>query len=77
MLAKIPTKDLTIDVELQPGMRLRLNSGLEAVVHEKTEDSVTIDANAPLAGKTLHFDVELLQLTKVTLCRLTTISSPR
>ena len=76
MLAKIPTKDLTIDVELQPGMRLRLNSGLEAVVHEKS-DSITIDANAPLAGKTLHFDVELLQLTKVPSCRLPTISSAR
>lgn len=67
MLAKIPTKDLNLDAELDVGTRLRLSNGLEAVVHEKTEDAITIDANPPLAGKTLQFDVELVDLTKVIL----------
>ena len=67
MLAKIPTKDLKLDAELDVGTRLRLSNGLEAVVHEKTDETITIDANPPLAGQTLQFDVELLHLTKVSL----------
>lgn len=65
MLAKVPTKDLNLDAELDVGTRLRLSNGLEAIVHEKTDETITIDANPPLAGQTLQFDVELLYLTKV------------
>ena len=43
---------------------MRLASGMEARVSEVTDDWITIDANHELAGKTLHYDVELLQLTK-------------
>ena len=43
---------------------MRLASGTEARVSEVTDDWITIDANHELAGKTLHYDVELLQLTK-------------
>ena len=44
---------------------MRLASGAEARVSEVTDDWITIDANHRLAGKTLHYDVELLKLTKV------------
>lgn len=72
MLAKIPVKDIPKDMDLQKGQRVRLGNGLEAVVAEKTEEEVTIDANPMLAGKTLNFDVELLKLTKV--CQHSTVN---
>ncbi len=44
---------------------MQLASGAGARVAEVTDDWITIDANHVLAGKTLHYDVELLGLTKV------------
>ncbi|MGD2080050.1 MAG: peptidylprolyl isomerase [Nitrospirota bacterium] len=35
---------------------------LEAVITEVTEDSVTLDANHPLAGQTLTFEIEVLEI---------------
>ncbi len=65
MLAKIPIKEIPSDMDLQKGQQLRLGNGLQAVVAERTEEEVTIDANPALAGKVLNFDVELISLTKV------------
>lgn len=36
---------------------------LEAVITEVTDESVTLDANHPLAGKTLTFEMELLEIS--------------
>lgn len=47
------------------GAEVTLQSGAEAVVSEVTPEHVTLDANHPLAGEALIFDVELLKLTKV------------
>ena len=44
---------------------MQLATGAGARVAEVTDDWITIDANHQLAGKTLHYDVELLSLTKV------------
>ena len=52
---------------MQVGDEVQLASGAEARVSEVTDDWITIDANHELAGKTLHYDVELLKLTKVPL----------
>ena len=65
MQAKIPTKDLDIDIKLEVGNRVSLSSGLEATVAEMTDEYIVIDANGPMAGKTLNFDVELVDLVKV------------
>ena len=35
---------------------------LEAVITKVTEDAVTLDANHPLAGKALTFEIELLDI---------------
>jgi len=36
---------------------------IQLIITEVNEDSVTLDANHPLAGKLLFFDVELVQIT--------------
>lgn len=61
----LPSKEIPDDLDLQEGQRVRLGNGAEATVHKRTQENVTIDANHVLAGKTLNFDVELLELTKV------------
>lgn len=35
---------------------------VNAVISEVTEDTITIDANPPLAGKTIIFDIELVDI---------------
>lgn len=49
------------------GMQLQSDGGeghppMVALVTEVTEDKVTIDANHPLAGKALNFEIELVEL---------------
>jgi len=54
------------DLELEAGKRLqiRLGDGTTRVVTilAITEDSVILDANDPLAGKTLQFEIELVEI---------------
>jgi len=54
------------ELELDVGKKLqvRLNDGTTRVVNVVaiTEDSVILDANDPLAGKTLKFEIELVQI---------------
>jgi len=54
------------NLELKLGKRLqvRLNGGTKAVatIQAITDDSVILDANDPLAGKTLIFQIQLLKI---------------
>jgi FKBP-type peptidyl-prolyl cis-trans isomerase SlyD len=58
------------DVELEAGMGMELVDGsgrpLLAFVSEIRSDSVLLDFNHPLAGETLHFDVEIANLRAAT-----------
>ena len=48
--------------DIQPGMQFQTESpeGVQVIVVTEVSDTeVTIDANHPLAGKTLHFDVSI------------------
>ena len=50
---------------LQPGMQFQAQTpgGPQVVrVVEVGDETVTIDANHPLAGQTLHFDVEVVEI---------------
>lgn len=51
--------------EIEPGMQFQaqMGDGVQIVtVREVTEDTVTIDANHDLAGKTLHFEASVKEI---------------
>jgi FKBP-type peptidyl-prolyl cis-trans isomerase SlyD len=55
--------------KIEPGMRLRLKTDhgqLAALVTAVRGDYVTIDANHPLAGMTLHFEVTVVEVRDAT-----------
>lgn len=45
--------------EVKKGMQFQTNQGQVVTVTETGLDSITVDANHPLAGVELHFDVEV------------------
>lgn len=47
---------------LNPGDQVRLQSGEVAVVTAVTSESVQIDANHPLAGQALNFEIQLVSI---------------
>jgi FKBP-type peptidyl-prolyl cis-trans isomerase SlyD len=60
-LQEVPRTMFPANAELKPGMRLAAQTdGGEVIpigIHEVKGDTVIVDLNHPLAGKTLHFDV--------------------
>jgi FKBP-type peptidyl-prolyl cis-trans isomerase SlyD len=55
--------------DIRPGLRLRAETdqGPRSVIVTKVaDDAVTLDANHPLAGKTLHFDIEIAAVRDAT-----------
>lgn len=66
LLMEIPRDRLQGVDDPQPGMVLtaKQNDGREMrlVVAKVSDGSVTLDGNHPLAGKTLHFDLKLLEV---------------
>lgn len=69
-IEQVPQEIFPSDLELAPGMRLKLRdqSGnvLSAVVVEVGADDVVLDFNHQLAGETLHFDVKVTSVRKAT-----------
>lgn len=66
LLMDMPKKYFPQDITPELGMRLIIvdNNGeeLPVVVAEIQDESVRLDANHPLAGKTLVFDIELVAI---------------
>ncbi|MBI3950628.1 MAG: peptidylprolyl isomerase [Acidobacteria bacterium] len=62
----VPRSQLNLDFDLKEGMFLELHTEAGRVipitVTEVTETTVTLDANHPLAGQTLFFDIELASI---------------
>lgn len=55
--------------ELKPGMRFQTNTGEQAQVVQVVEvrgDQVAVDANHPLAGLTLYFELEIMEARPAT-----------
>ncbi|MFD1143149.1 peptidylprolyl isomerase [Larkinella insperata] len=51
---------------VQVGMQFQTNQGQVVTVTEVGADQVTIDANHPLAGQELNFDVEVVEVREAT-----------
>ncbi|EAQ47075.1 MAG: peptidylprolyl isomerase [Roseobacter sp. MedPE-SWde] len=62
----IPREGIPDDIPLELGTQLQMQSPeghvLPVTVVEVTEATVTLDANHPLAGKDLNFDIELVSI---------------
>lgn len=65
MLQAVPRAAFPQDIEIQPGMQFEAQGPMgpiTVVVRSVDADTVTIDANHPLAGMPLHFDIEIVEV---------------
>jgi peptidylprolyl isomerase len=66
LIARIDKKGLPSNASLSPGMPIEMKRPngemMTVMVVDITDDTVTLDANSPLAGRTLVFDLELVAL---------------
>lgn len=66
MIQEFQKSELPPDLELEEGMQLQAqgpnNQPLLLTVAEVRDESVLLDANHPLAGKDLTFEIELLEV---------------
>jgi peptidylprolyl isomerase len=66
MIIEFPKSQFPPDMNPEVGMQLMMNNGagqsFPVVVKEVNQDSVVLDANHPLAGEDLIFDIELVEI---------------
>ena len=66
MVIEMPKDRFPKDMELEVGMPLGMSDGqgqqFEVTITEIKDDSVILDANHPLAGQDLIFDLELVEI---------------
>ena len=62
----VPRGEIPADIPLEPGTQLQMQTPtgqvVPVMVAKVTETEVTLDANHPLAGQDLTFDVELVEI---------------
>jgi peptidylprolyl isomerase len=67
MIIEFPKDQFPSDMEIAEGMELMMSNSsgqnIPVVVVEIKENSVLLDANHPLAGKDLIFEIELIEIT--------------
>ena len=66
MIIEMPKERFPKDMELEVGMPLGMSDGqgqqFQVVIMEIKDDVVLLDANHPLAGQDLTFDLELVEI---------------
>ena len=66
MRQAVPREGIPADIPLEVGTQLQMQTpdgqALPVMVVEVDEATVTLDANHPLAGKDLQFDIELMKI---------------
>ena len=67
MVIQVTKDKFPEDMEIELGLPLMMSDGqghqFQVTIVEILEDSVMLDANHPLAGKDLIFDLELMEIT--------------
>ena len=70
LFQEVPKNQFPSDVEIQPGMTFQAQGPQGPIIINikeiKDEDTVVIDLNHPLAGKKLHFDVDIVEVREPT-----------
>ena len=62
---RVPREELPTDLQLYEGAQLRMEQGDQVMivtVRTLDDDEVTLDANHALAGETLTFDLQLVEI---------------
>ena len=66
LIAVVNRSELPSDLDPKTGDRLEMRrstgESLPVIVMESTDETVTLDANHPLAGEDLTFEIELLEI---------------
>lgn len=66
MVINVPRSQMPPDINPETGQRLQMQGPnaqkIIVEITEVTDDSITLDANPPLAGKDLVFDIELVEI---------------
>ncbi len=67
LVMTVPTNQVPPDIEPEVGQKLQMqgpgNTPVVVEVTEVTEEHIKLDANPPLAGKDLIFDIELVEIS--------------
>lgn len=67
LVVEVEKSELPEDITPSVGQRLQIRqedgNPIVVTITEMDEDNITLDANHPLAGYTLFFDVELVEIT--------------
>lgn len=69
LLIDVPRKNFDSETEIKVGMQFQASTpGGPAIVKvtKITDDTITVDANHDLAGKTLYFDVDVMDIRDAT-----------
>ncbi|WPP52558.1 FKBP-type peptidyl-prolyl cis-trans isomerase [Catalinimonas niigatensis] len=66
MILEVPKKDVPENITPEVGQRLAVQQkdgqSIPVTIAKVSEESITLDANHPLAGKDLVFEIELLEI---------------
>ncbi len=66
LILEINKSEIPADIEPQVGQQLQINQSdgkvIPVTISNVTDDKITLDANHPLAGKALSFEIELLEI---------------
>jgi peptidylprolyl isomerase len=66
LVIEVKKSDIPGEIDTSVGQRLQIpqpeGQPIPVVITEVTDETITLDANHPLAGKTLIFDVELVEI---------------